>query len=213
MQNESFDYGNWAEVIFYSAIFIIFALSFTRPKISRDWRSFGAFSAFIVALFVEMYGLPLTIYLLSGWLQRRLPDVDLFEHEAGHLWHTIFNLRGHAHTHPLYVLATIFIIGGLAILGFAWSVLYKAQRARTLATTGLYGRIRHPQYLAFIMIMFGYLLTWPTLPTLVMFPLLVFMYVRLAKREEREAEAEFGKAYSSYAAATPAFFPRFGMKS
>ena len=87
-------------------------------------------------------------------------------------------------------------------------MLYKAQRAHQLATAGLYAYLRHPQYVGFIVIMLGFLIQWPTIITLVMFPILVFMYVRLARREEREALAEFGEAYATYAARTPAFFPR-----
>ena len=81
-------------VVLNSVIFIMFAFSFTKPKTKRDWRSFGAFSAFIVALFTEMYGFPLTIYLLSGWLVKIAPGVDIYGHDAGHLWETIFNLGG-----------------------------------------------------------------------------------------------------------------------
>jgi len=86
-------------------------------------------------------------------------------------------------------------------------VLYAAQRTHTLATTGPYARIRHPQYAAFVLILFGFLLQWPTLLTLAMFPVLTYMYLRLARREEREVEDEFGDNYRRYAAATPAFFP------
>ena len=87
-------------------------------------------------------------------------------------------------------------------------MLYAAQRDHTLATTGPYARIRHPQYVAFILIMLGFLFQWPTVLTLVMFPILVWMYVRLARREEREVRAEFGAAYARYAVSTPAFVPR-----
>jgi len=94
------------------------------------------------------------------------------------------------------------------LLSGAWRVLYSAQRKHTLATTGPYARIRHPQYAAFVMIMFGFLLQWPTIITLIMFPILTYMYIRLARVEEKEAYAEFSEEYSKYAANTPAFFPR-----
>lgn len=200
-------YGLWMLVLINSAVFIIFAFSFARPQTSRDWRSLGAFSAFIVALFTEMYGFPLTIYLLSGWLAKRHPGVDLFSHDSGHLWETLFGWQGNPHLNPLHLLSNLLIFGGFILLSSAWKVLYAAQRNHTLATAGPYARLRHPQYAAFIIIMLGFLLQWPTLPTLLMFPVLVFMYVRLARREEREARTEFGDTYSRYAAATPAFVP------
>jgi len=203
-------YGLWSLVIINSLIFIIFAFSFAKPKSPRDWRSFGAFSAFVVALFTEMYGFPLTIYLLSGWLQSRFPRLSLTSHDAGHLWWTLLGLKGDPHSNPLHLLSNIFILGGLILLGAAWQVLYKAQRSHTLAVTGPYGVIRHPQYVAFIVIMLGFLLQWPTILTLVMFPILVVMYVRLAHHEERDAAAEFGEQYAAYAARTPGFFPRLG---
>lgn len=202
-------YGLWSLVIINSLVFIIFAFSFTHPATGRDWRSFGAFSAFIVALFTEMYGFPLTIYLLSGWLGNRIPGLDLLSHDSGHLWHTLLRMKGNPHFDPLHLLSNAFIFGGFVLLSAAWRVLYKAQREHTLAMTGPYARLRHPQYAAFVLIMFGFLLQWPTLPTLLMFPVLVWMYVRLAKREEREAVKEFGEAYAHYAAQTPPFFPRF----
>ncbi len=166
-------YGLWALVLINSAIFIIFAYSFAKPQSPRDWRSFGAFSAFIVALFVEMYGLPLTIYLLSGWLQSRYPGVDPLTHDSGHLWWTILGLHGNPHTSVIHLLSNALILGGFILLGSAWNVLYKAQRSHQLATTGMYARIRHPQYVGFIVIMFGFLLQWPTLLTLLMFPVMV----------------------------------------
>jgi protein-S-isoprenylcysteine O-methyltransferase Ste14 len=208
MSHDENGYGLWGLVIVNSAIFILFALSFAKPQSKRDWRSFTAFSAFIVALFVEMYGFPLTIYLLSGWLSRRLPGVNLLSHDAGHLTYDLLGLKGDPHSNPLHIASYAVIIGGFWLLAASWRVLYAAQESKTLARTGPYARIRHPQYLAFIVIMVGFLLQWPTLLTLVMFPILVTMYVRLAHREEREVERELAGEWRSYAAVTPRWIPR-----
>lgn len=201
-------YGLWPLVVINITIFAMFAYSFTRPRTARDWRSFGAFTSFLVALFVEMYGFPLTIYLLSGWLQRRYPGLDLLSHDAGHLWETLLGWQGNPHLNPLHLLSNVLIAGGFIVLAGAWPVLYAAQQRGGLATTGPYAYVRHPQYAAFVVIMFGFLLQWPTLLTLVMFPILTWAYVRLARREEAEVRATFGSAYARYAAVTPAFVPR-----
>jgi protein-S-isoprenylcysteine O-methyltransferase Ste14 len=201
-------YGLWSLVIINSVIFIFFAFTFFKPNTPRDWRSFSAFSAFIVALFTEMYGFPLTIYFLSGWLQSRYPNVDWFSHDAGHLLEMLFGWKTNPHFGPFHLLSFAFIIGGFLVISNAWAVLYEAQKRRALATTGPYAYVRHPQYVGFIMVMFGFLLQWPTILTLVMFPVLVWMYVRLAHQEEREAIAEFGEAYRQYAAKVPGFVPR-----
>ena len=203
-------YGLWALVVLNAAVFLIFAFSFAHPRTPRDWRSFGAFSAFVVALFAEMYGFPLTIYLLSGWLGSRYPALDPFSHDAGHLWSALLGFKGDPHLNPIHLLSNLAIFGGFVLLSAAWTVLYEAQRRGVLATTGIYGRLRHPQYAAFIVIMFDFLLQWPTVLTLTMFPVLVIMYVKLAQREERDATAQFGDAYRRYAAVTPAWFPILG---
>ena len=206
--HEANGYGLWSLVVINSLIFIIFAFSFTKPQTSRDWRSLGAFSAFVVALFTEMYGFPLTIYLMSGWLQSRFPESNLFSHEAGHLWNTLFGWEINPHVDPLHILSNLVIFGGFILLASAWRVLHAAQQQRELATDGVYARMRHPQYVAFVVIMFGFLLQWPTLPTLIMFPILVYVYVRLARREEQIAIEEFGDRYRVYMQRTPAFFPK-----
>jgi protein-S-isoprenylcysteine O-methyltransferase Ste14 len=201
-------YGLWSLVIVNAAVFIIFAFSFTRPRTSRDWRSFGAFAAFLLALFTEMYGFPLTIYLLSGWLGNHFPALNPFSHNSGHLWQTLLGLKGDPHLSPIHWLSDGLIAAGFITLGSAWKVLYQAQRTHQVATTGIYAHLRHPQYVGFVLIMLGFLVQWPTFITLIMFPILVMMYVRLARREEKGALAEFGDDYARYAARTPAFLPR-----
>jgi len=176
MSSDAPAYGLWSLVIVNSVVFILFAYSFFKPRTGRDWRSFGAFSAFLVALFAEMYGFPLSIYFLSGWLQ----------------------------------LSFVLIGGGFVLIAAAWRALFDAQQRHILAITGPYSHIRHPQYVGFILVMLGFLVQWPTLLTLAMFPVLVWMYVRLARQEERDVRAEFGEAYDRYAARTPAWFPRLG---
>jgi protein-S-isoprenylcysteine O-methyltransferase Ste14 len=200
-------YGLWGLVIINSAIFIFFAFTFFKPQTTRDWRSFGAFSAFLIALFTEMYGFPLTLYFLSGWLQSRYPDVNWLSHDAGHLLEMLFGWKANPHFGPFHLLSVVFIGGGFILIANAWDVLYKAQQKRSLATAGPYSYVRHPQYVGFILVMLGFLLQWPTILTLLMFPVLVWMYVRLGRQEERDAIAEFGDAYKAYAAKVPAFIP------
>ena len=207
-------YGLWSLVLINSAVFIIFAASFTRtPKSRRDWRSLGPFSAFIIALFTEMYGFPLTIYLLSGWLQSRFPQIDWYSHDAGHLPEMIFGWRGNPHFGPFHILSSIVIFAGFWLIYEAWKVLYVAQRDHLLAMSGPYAWVRHPQYGGFVVIMIGFLLQWPTLATLLMFPVLVWFYVRLARREEATSAAEFGDAWRAYAQATPALIPQLGSRN
>ena len=205
-------YGLWPLVVINSLVFIIFAFSFAKPKTSRDWRSFSAFSAFIVALFVEMYGFPLTIYFASGWLSKWMPSIDLFSHNSGHLFEDLLGWGGDPHFGPFHIVSYVMIGGGFILLANSWRVLYKAQHDHTLATTGPYARIRHPQYAAFILIMLGFLFQWPTLITIILFPILVVMYIRLAKTEEKESREAFGQAWDAYADRTPAFIPNLKKK-
>ena len=200
-------YGLWVLVVIDSAVFIIFAASFFHPASKRDWKAMGAFSAFIVALFTEMYGFPLTIYLLSGWLGSRFPGLTL-THNGGHLWTDLIGWKGDPHFSPFHLLSYVFIGGGFWAIAAGWKVLHEAARNHTLATTGPYARVRHPQYAGFLAIMVGFLLQWPTFPTLVMFPVLVIVYRRLSIAEERAVAAEFGPVWDAYARRTPRFLPR-----
>ena len=193
-----------------AAFFIFFAWSSYKPLNARDWRSFGLFSAFLVALFAEMYGFPLTIFLFSGWLSSTFPQVNWLTHDAGHLLEMMFGWRGNPHFGPFHVASFVLIGGGFWLLAQAWPVLYHAQRDGRVASTGPYARIRHPQYVGFFLILTGFLLQWPTLVTLAMYPALVWMYARLALAEERDSVIRFGDAYRRYMADVPRFIPRRG---
>ncbi|WP_421880412.1 methyltransferase family protein [Pacificispira sp.] len=205
-------YGLWLMVIINSAVFIMFGLSFFKPKTSRDWRSFGAFSAFIIALFTEMYGFPLTIFVLSGWLQSNWPGIDWFAHDSGHLPEMILGWGENPHFGPFHLVSFALIGAGFWLISVAWHHLWSAQRAGRLATTGPYARVRHPQYAGFVLVMAGFLVQWPTLLTLAMFPVLVWMYSRLAKSEEVDTRARFGADYDLYADLVPRFIPRIGTR-
>lgn len=205
--SNSYAYGIWSLVIINSAIFIMFAYSFTKIQNKPDWHTWGPFSAFIIAYFTEMYGFPLSIYFLSGWLSKYYPGINFYSHESGHLLHTLLGLKGDPHFDPFHIASNILIFIGFMMIVFAWNTLYKAQRHHKLAVTGLYAKVRHPQYDGFIIIMVGFLLQWPTILTLIMFPILVYVYIRLARSEEKQVAEKFGEEYKRYTEATPAFIP------
>ena len=200
---DGYGYGLWVLVVVNSAVFILFALSFFHPANRRDWRALGGFSAFVVALFAEMYGYPLTIYFASSVLGDRLP----LSHNGGHLWADLVGWPYDPHLSPFHLASYSLIGAGFWLISAAWRTLYAAQRAGTLATTGAYARVRHPQYDGFLLIMTGFLLQWPTLVTVSMYPILVFAYRRLAASEEREVKRRFGAEWDAYAAVTPGFIP------
>lgn len=201
-------YGLWTLAFLNSAFFIFFAWSFYKPLNARDWRSFGLFSAFLVALFAEMYGFPLTLFLLSGWLTAQFPEVNWLTHDAGHVFEMMFGWRINPHFGPFHMASFVLVGGGFWLLSTAWPVLYHAQREGRVAQEGPYARLRHPQYAGFFLIMTGFLLQWPTLLTLAMYPVLVWVYARLAIAEERDSLVRFGDEYRRYMAQIPRFFPR-----
>lgn len=198
-----YGYGLWALVIINSLVFIVFAASFFHPRSGRDWRALGGFSAFIVALFAEMYGYPLTIYLAGSVMGGKLG----LSHDDGHLWADLIGWQGDPHFSPFHIASWLLIGAGFWLIASAWSRLYSAAQSESLATDGPYARIRHPQYVGFVVIMFGFLLQWPTLLTMAMFPVLVFAYRRLSIREEIDASSRFGQDWFEYANRTPRFVP------
>jgi protein-S-isoprenylcysteine O-methyltransferase Ste14 len=200
-------YGLWFLVVVNSALVILFAGSCFHPRTTRDWKAMGAFSAFVVALFTEMYGFPLTLYLLSGWLVNRFPALRI-THNGGHLWTDLIGWRGDPHLSPFHLASFALIGAGLWLIASGWKLLWAAQRSGSLATTGPYARVRHPQYAGFLLIMVGFLVQWPTFATLLMFPVLILVYRRLAIAEEQVMHQEFGLRWDRYARSVPRFFPR-----
>ena len=207
---ESYAYGMWPAVVINAGIFIFFAFSYLKPKKRREWRSMGAFSAFVIALFTEMYGFPLTIYILTSTLGSKYPVIDPFSHINGHLW-AAFSGGSTAVWGLVMLLSWAAMIGGLVIMGKAWKQIHRANGE--LVTSGPYRLVRHPQYSGLFLITVGMLIQWPTIITAAMWPILMFMYYRLARREEREMESRFGDKYVTYRQQVPMFWPRLATAS
>lgn len=200
-------YGNWGAVAFAVAFFSAFVLVFLRSPRLRAWRHLGLAEAYLVALFAEMFGLPLTIYLLGSVLGVHL-GFGLLE---GHLWALLLDRLGLL---PLaqgvavvMAASSALITVGLALMAAGWWQVWRAKGE--LLTWGLYRFVRHPQYLGFLLVLIAFLIQWPTLPTLVLFPVLVLTYCRLARREEAELERRFGERWAAYRRQTPMFLPRW----
>lgn len=201
-----YDYGNWLLALANIIIFLFFIKSAFKPRTKTDWKTYKTFGAFIVALFAEMYGFPLTIYLLTITFGSRIPQLN-FSHKSGHLLDTLLGFTGDPHFSLFHIVSFGLIISGLFMIASAWKILYRVKIAHTLAQTGLYKYIRHPQYVGFVLIIIGFLLQWPTFITLLMAPILISRYIYLAKKEEKVMMRKFGSLYRSYRTKTPAFIP------
>lgn len=197
-------YGFWLVVITNILIFLFFTSSFLVPKKKIEWRNFRMIAAFFIALFTEMYGFPLTIFVLTSFLKNRYPVLNPFSHAYGHLWLTFFR-GGPEMMVWIHLISNSMIFIGLVIMGYGWRKIYQGKGE--LVTDGLYALIRHPQYLGLYMIIAGFIIQWPTIITVVMFPILIYMYYRLALNEEKGLEKEFGKEFLGYKARTKMFIP------
>lgn len=199
-------YGNWGTVVFAVLLFSAFVVGFLRPFKRRDWRGLGIAEAYLVALFTEMFGLPLTIYLLGSVLGFEVGFSGL----EGHPWATLLDRLGllsQAQGMALVMgISIVLILAGLALMAGGWWQVWRAKGE--LVTGGLYAWMRHPQYTGFIAIIIAFLIQWPTIITLIMFPILMVTYRWLARREEAELQAKFGERYAAYRGRVPMFFPR-----
>jgi protein-S-isoprenylcysteine O-methyltransferase Ste14 len=202
----SFAYGFWSLVAINVIIFLFFILSFLAPVKKREWRTSGVATAFFIALFTEMYGFPLTIYILTALLGRSYPALNPFSHDSGHLWVTFLG-GGAVMIGAIHVASNGLAIFGFYLMAVGWRLVHAAKGA--LVTDGIYSYVRHPQYTGLFIITAGMLIQWPTIITAVMWPVLIAAYYRLAKHEEAEMEREFGVAYLEYKKKVPMFIPSF----
>jgi protein-S-isoprenylcysteine O-methyltransferase Ste14 len=198
-------YGHWGLVAIMVLLASWILYRFAAPKGWRQWTGAGLVQAFIIALYAEMYGFPLTIYLLTGFLGIDIPR-NAF---AGHLWATLLGY-GETGAAVEMMLGGIFVLFGIALLVVGWRAVYLTSRGGVIAVDGLYSVVRHPQYSGIMLAVFGQIVHWPTIVTLALFPVIVLAYVRLARKEERDMLRRFGPAYEAYLQRVPMFFPRWG---
>ncbi len=195
-------YGQWGIVLIMVTIFGWLIFRFLRPQRKKEWRSSGILGAFIIALYAEMYGFPLAIYILSSVFGIDIP----FTHLEGHLWSSLLGLGESGAIIEMLIGYLVIIIGGILIIA-GWKKIYKTRNI--LVTDGIYEYMRHPQYTGIILATFGMLIHWPTLITLIMWPILTLAYYGLAKKEEKEMEKQFGEDYRLYKNKVPMFLPLF----
>ncbi len=204
-----FGWERWDIVAVYCVIALVFLYGILRPRKHTEWRSAGMAAGWVIALYAEMYGLPLTLYLLAPVLGSHLAPTDF---QRGHLWAPLFGLENSVFWAAAFVtLGQMLILTGALLSLIGWRQLWGHRKG--LIHTGLYRYIRHPQYSGFFLFIIGSMINWPTIPTLAMAPLLMLRYQRLAVEEEKDMMAQFGEEYSHYMAATERFFPRlFGRR-
>ena len=196
--------GAWGLAVIMVLVASWFLYRYLAPKSWREWAGAGLVQAFLIALYAEMYGFPLTIYLVA-----RFSGLDRVDLNAS-LWSTVLGV-GEAGMLISMLLGYALLFAGLGIFIQGWRELHRAHRENRLATDGLYGLIRHPQYTGLFIGLFGEgVVHWPTLFSVAVFPVIVLAYVLLARREERQVLERFGEQYRAYRRRVPMFFPRPG---
>ncbi len=194
--------GTWGITIIMVIIVSWIVFRYLVPRNFKEWRNAGLIQAFIVALYAEMYGFPLTIYLLTSFLGFDIPWL----HVKGHLWASLFGW-GTGMAMVEMVAGYTFVFLGLSLIVRGWQQIYEARKEDRFVTSGIYRHIRHPQYTGIYLAIFGQLIHWPTIPTLVLFPVIVAAYYTLARKEEKVMIEKFGDEYSAYVKKVPMFFP------
>ena len=196
--------GVWALAAIMIVLVSWVLYRYLAPKTWREWASAGLVQAFIIALYAEMYGFPLTIYLLVRFFGLDSPNLN------ANLWSTLLGMG------ELGMMISMILGYGLLFIGIGlfiqgWRELYRARQNNQLVTTGLYRFVRHPQYTGLFLGLFGEgIIHWPTLFSVAIFPIIVLAYYLLARSEERKVLEQFGDEYRTYQARVPMFIPQPG---
>ena len=196
--------GTWIITIIMVIVVSWIVFKYLVPANFKEWRNFGLIQAFIIALYAEMYGFPLTIYLLTTFLGFDIPWL----HVKGHLWATLFGWGAGMAMVEMFV-GYAFVFLGIFLIVRGWKQIYKARKKDELVTDGIYRHMRHPQYTGIYLAIFGQLIHWPTIPTLVLFPVIVVAYYTLALKEEKVMIKRFGDEYRAYIKKVPMVFPKW----
>jgi len=195
--------GMWGLAVFVIVLVSWLLYRYLAPEGWKEWSRAGVVQAFIIAFYAEMYGFPLTIYFLA-----RVFGLDLQWSKGGNLWAQLF---GTPTAHLVAMgLGYVIVFAGASLAAEGWQRIHEARREHRLVTDGIYARMRHPQYTGLFLIVFGEgIVHWPTIVSVVAFPVILLAYAHLARKEERQMIATFGERYRAYQQRVPMFIPRF----
>lgn len=199
--------GAWGVAVLVTVIVSWLLYKYLAPATWKEWGRAGVLQAFIIAFYAEMYGFPLTIYVLARYF-----GLDFAWSDGGNLWAQVFGTPS-AHIVAM-VLGYVFVFWGATLIADGWRRIHRARKEGLLATDGIYTRIRHPQYTGLFLILFGEgVVHWPTIVSVSALPIIMAAYALLARREERNVLEQFGDEYREYMNRVPMFIPRFGNRN